>query len=138
MRDSPATKVGIEEEERRQEGEEETRQDMETPSGLPIVEDKMKTRKLIKKQVVMHSYYEKPVTSKMVMMSKIAHPQKQKITTLFQDVVRRMRNTSRKVLTQERIKIHQMFIKNMKENGYEIVLVYPVVIQRRFIVILSA
>merc|ERR1712237_244060 len=78
----------------------------------------MKTDTHRHKQVVMHSYYEKPVTSKLVMMSKTAHPQKQKMTTLSQEVVRRMRNTSRKVVTSERIEKLQKYHKKMKDSGY--------------------
>ena len=81
-------------------------------------EPKETNTKWKKVQIIMHSYYEKPITSNKVIMEKTAHPLKQKITTLSQEVVRRMRNTSRKVVLQERLEILQKFIQKMKQSGY--------------------
>ena len=58
------------------------------------------------------------MASKMVFMYASAHPIKQKLTTLGQEVVRRMRNTSTKVKTSERVKILQRFIQKLKLSRY--------------------
>ncbi len=67
---------------------------------------------------LLHSYYEKPVTSKLVMMESTALPKHQKYTTLTQEVIRRMKNTSRVIPTQERVSILQKFLRKMEDSGY--------------------
>ena len=63
-----------------------------------------------KRYILLKKFYEKPVTSNRVFQFASAHPIKKKLTTLGQEVVRRMRTTCRKVKTSERIKILYKYI----------------------------
>ena len=56
-------------------------------------------------QLLHHSYYEKPVTSPLVLMEKSALPARSKMVVLTQELLRRMKNTSPRVDPQERVDI---------------------------------
>ena len=51
-------------------------------------------------------------------MEKRALPHRIKVTTLTQEVIRRMRNTSRSVGKSRRAEILSNFMKKMKKSGY--------------------
>ena len=71
-----------------------------------------------KKTNVMFEFYEKPVASKLVVMEKSALPHRVKITTLTQEIIRRMKNTCRRLGKQRRAEIITKFMKKMKRSGY--------------------
>ena len=71
-----------------------------------------------KKTEIMWEFYEKPVASKLVVMERSALPHRTKITTLTQEIIRRMRNTSRKVGKGRRAEILSKFMKKMRKSGY--------------------
>ena len=68
--------------------------------------------------LLMHEFYEKKMTSKFVIMESSALPKRMKITTLSQEVVRRMRNTSRGVSSQRRGEILSEFMLKLRRSGY--------------------
>lgn len=70
------------------------------------------------RQILLHEFYEKPIVSKLVMMNPSAMPQKQKVTTLVQETIRRLRNTSRRIGKEQRVKILQKFVLKLKRSGY--------------------
>ena len=55
--------------------------------------------------IINHSFYEKDSASQKVMEYKSAMGIKTKVTTLTQEVIRRMRNTSRQATAQDSIEI---------------------------------
>ena len=55
--------------------------------------------------VIKHEFYEKPMASKVVMMRRSALPQRMKITTLSQEVIRRQKNPARNVGEKRRREI---------------------------------
>ena len=66
-----------------------------------------------------YEYYEKPVTSKMVMMKQSAMGEKCKVTTLTQETIRRMINTCRSTSTSQRAAIlSTTMMSKMKASGY--------------------
>ena len=70
------------------------------------------------KHKVKHAFYEKDVSSKLVVMSKSATPQGNKISSLSQEVIRRQRNTGRSIGPQERINEMNKFMVKMYMSGY--------------------
>ena len=69
---------------------------------LPMLDFKVwkeeeKGEKDEKKTIIKHEFYEKPMASKLVMMNKSALPHRMKVTSLSQEVVRRLKNTARSV-----------------------------------------
>ena len=70
------------------------------------------------REVLRHSYYEKPITSKKMMMEKSAHPMRSKMAVLSQEVIRRMRNTSLKLPMSERIRILDQMMIKLRASGY--------------------
>ena len=85
-------------------------QEDQEENKVPMLDVKVWLEEHNGKQILLHSYYEKKATSRFVMMNSSAMPQQQKITTLVQETIRRMRNTSRRVVTSERTKILQKFL----------------------------
>ena len=69
-------------------------------------------------RVVKHSFYEKACISNMVLEYTSAMELRAKITTLVEEVKRRLRNTCRDVNVSERIGIHNTFIRKLKRTGY--------------------
>ena len=65
-----------------------------------------------------HSFYEKIVASNLVVMAKSAISQGSKISSLSQEVVRRLRNTGRNIHIMEKIKILKKFMIKMSRSGY--------------------
>ena len=65
-----------------------------------------------------HSFYEKPCTSKLVIMEKSAMPHRMKVVTLSQECVRRMKNTGRSVKIEERAGILSRFMRKLWRSGY--------------------
>ena len=70
------------------------------------------------KTEIMFEFYEKPVASKLVLMEGSALPHKMKVTTLSEEVLRRMKNTSKKVGKSRRAAIMTDFMKKMRRSGY--------------------
>ena len=65
-----------------------------------------------------YQFYEKEVSSKRVIGAKSAMAQSSKISTLSQEVVRRMQNTARDVNIESRIEILSKFMAKLKRSGY--------------------
>ena len=68
--------------------------------------------------MVKHAFYEKDCASKMVMMGDLAVPHKTIITTLSQEVRRRMVNCCRSVNVKERVSILDTLMKKMKNSKH--------------------
>ena len=68
---------------------------------------------------VMHMFYEKEIASQQVMNAQAALPIKNKISTLSQEVVRRMVNTGRDIDTKIRIDILNKFMIKLRNSGYK-------------------
>ena len=69
-------------------------------------------------QRLLHSYYEKPITSKLVLMEKSALCARVKMVVMSQEVIRRMRNTSTRVDLDQRAAILSHFMTKMARSGY--------------------
>ena len=69
--------------------------------------------------IIQHSFYQKPVSSQMVMMETSAQPHRMKIATLSQEVQRRMANTGRDIKWEERAAIIIDLKEKMIRSGYE-------------------
>ena len=72
-----------------------------------------------KKTIIKHEFYEKPMASKLVMMNKSALPHRMKVTTLSQEVVRRLKNTARSVGESKRRNILSNMMVKMRRAGYD-------------------
>ena len=68
---------------------------------------------------ILHTFFEKPMSSKYCVMEKGAMPQNTKTSTLSQEIVRRMMNTSELVNQIERNQIIEKFIKKLRRSGYD-------------------
>ena len=66
----------------------------------------------------MFEFYEKPMASKLVIMENSALPHRMKITTLCQEIVRRMRNTCRAVSSAGRGEILSVYMRKLQSSGY--------------------
>ena len=71
-----------------------------------------------KKTVINHEFYEKSVASKLVVMEGSALPHRVKLTALTQEIIRRMKNTSRRIGKKKRATILSELMKKMKRSGY--------------------
>lgn len=67
---------------------------------------------------VMFEFYEKPMSSKFVIMEESALPNRMKITTLSQEVIRRMRNTCRDIPDKRRCDILSIYMRKLERSGY--------------------
>ena len=65
-------------------------------------------------------YYEKPVTSELVLMKRSAISERTKVQVLAQDLVRRMRNSCVLISINERTEIVNSFLAKVKKSGYSI------------------
>ena len=70
------------------------------------------------KQRLLHEYYEKPVTSDLVVMAQFALPTRTKMTVLSQEIIRMMRNTAKGEKVEEKAKILTGLMKKMAKSGY--------------------
>ena len=70
--------------------------------------------------IIHHEFYEKPMSSKLVMMERSALPTRMKITTLTQEIIRRQKNTSRSVGEKRRRQILSKMMVKMKRSGYDL------------------
>ena len=71
-------------------------------------------------QILLHSYYEKPVTSKLVLMKKSAIQDRTKCVVMAQEVIHRLRNTSPKVSSDEKAAILSKLMMKMAKSGYNL------------------
>ena len=71
-----------------------------------------------KRQVVSHSFYEKNCSSPKVMMCTSALPIRMKISTLANEVKRRLRNCGKTITIQEKTQIVNTFIVKLIVTGY--------------------
>ena len=69
-------------------------------------------------QLIMYSYYEKEVSSPFCIMEKSAMAENTKISSLSQDLVRRMLNTSEMVSQVHRNDIIEKYAKKLERSGY--------------------
>ena len=80
------------------------------------VEDKERPRGY--KEVVKHSFYEKPVASKLVIMCKSAMPEKIKIVTNSQEIVRILRNCGNNITAGEKAEHLTSMMRKLRRSGY--------------------
>ena len=64
-------------------------------------------------------YYEKPMVSRYIVREEGALPTRMKLTVLAQEVIRRERNTSRKVDRETRVRIRNRFLMKLKLSGFD-------------------
>ena len=69
-------------------------------------------------KVILHKYYEKPMSSKYCIMEASAMSANTKWSSLSQEVIRRMKNTSRRVSHDEREEILTDFMFKLQRSGY--------------------
>ena len=69
-------------------------------------------------KVVLHKYYEKPMSSKYCIMEASAMSQNVKWSSLSQEIIRRMKNTSRRVAHDVREGILTDFMLKLQRSGY--------------------
>lgn len=86
---------------------------LDTEQWLETVEIQGET-----KVQLLHSHYSKPMANKSVLLHHSAFPIKSKINVLIADLVRVMRNISRKCKNEERLKKIQVFMHRMQFSGY--------------------
>ena len=67
---------------------------------------------------VMFSFFEKEMASPFCIMEKSAMPESTTVSSLSQDLIRRMVNTCERVLQQERDRIIEEYIKKLHRSGY--------------------
>ena len=77
------------------------------PAGIPI-----------RKQKIMYSFFEKPMASPFSVMERSAQPENTKNSTLAQDLVRRMFNTSEMLPQEERDMVIEKYILRLRRSGY--------------------
>ena len=82
------------------------------------VRTKDSTRTTGYKEVMLHKFDHKPCSSRLVLMKKSAMPDRCKIVTLSQEVVQRMRTTSRSIQVEDRVKILEDLMIKMMISGY--------------------
>ena len=90
---------------------------------LPILDLKVYVVELVNEYGVKYwvprwSFYEKPMKSQYVLMKESAMGKKTKVTTLTQEVIRRLRNTSREAEDSEREEVMTKFAVKMWKSGY--------------------
>ena len=79
-----------------------------------------RTRPGGKKQVVSHSFYEKACVSPKVLEYESALPIKIKIVTLTQEILRRMRNSSRREPISYKVELLDSFMVKLMKSGYPV------------------
>ena len=93
--------------------------EMETPkmfenNRLPTLDFEMYTLR----EKIVYSYYQKPVAKKTLILRKSALGENVKVSSLTQNMIRRMKNTSEDVPDEERRKIVDNFYWQLKISGY--------------------
>ena len=94
------------------------------PSGrLPILDVEVYVVELETPEGVQYSvprfgFYEKPMNSRYVLHSSTAMGEKPKITSLVQEVIRRLRNTSREAGQEERDVVLSKFARKLYVSGW--------------------
>ena len=83
-----------------------------------VREEEDNTKMYGQKQIVSHSFYEKKCSSSKVMMSSSALPIRMKISTLANDIKRRLRNCGRSITIGEKVEIVNCFMVKLKKSGY--------------------
>lgn len=73
----------------------------------------------LKRNIVKHKFYDKPVSRTMVIMNTFFQSHRLKMVTLSQEVNRRMRNTDQDVNIETRAYILKKFKVNMIKSGYK-------------------
>ena len=68
--------------------------------------------------LIMYSFYKKPMNSKYCIMEKSALPENTKTASLSQDLIRRMLNTSERISQVERNEIIEKYIEKLEVSGY--------------------
>ena len=76
------------------------------------------TRENQTREAVHHTFYEKEVVSPKVIEYKSAMAIRVKITTLSQEIIRSLKNTSRSATAEERANIITTFMMKMMLSGY--------------------
>ena len=94
--------------------------EMETPEDydenkLPTLD--LKCWMLGKK--IMYEFYEKPMTSKFVIMKKSALSENTKVASLSQDLIRRLKNTSERLKSNDRVRVVDNFTAKLAASGYK-------------------
>ena len=83
-----------------------------------IEEEKYKSKKWGEMNEMYHICYEKPGTSKLVIEERSVMPHMSKIINLFQELIRRMRNTYWNLPLEVRVRICNEFPIKMWRSGY--------------------
>ena len=65
---------------------------------------------------LMYSFYEKKISNEKVIERRCAMCDRSKIVLLMMELIRRMRNMSRKVCLMERVEVVHRFVKKMKAS----------------------
>ena len=65
---------------------------------------------------LMYSFYEKKISNEKVIERRCAMCDRSKIVLLMMELIRRMRNMSRKVCLMERVEVVHRFVKKMKTS----------------------
>ena len=85
---------------------------------MPMLDTQLRVDHTKYGECVRHTFYQKPCSSKLVLMNASAMPVKTKIQTLSNDIVRRMRNTDRSATTKERADLVTDLMVRMARSGY--------------------
>ena len=72
----------------------------------------------VDKNDIRHEFYEKKVASQRVILNQSAMNQQSKVSSLSQEIVRRMSNTGRNVKIERRIDILNVFMLKLRRSGY--------------------
>ena len=70
--------------------------------------------------VTRYIFFEKPMASSMVIQKRSAMPENMRVSTLTQEVIRRMMNTSEKIVQDERNEVVDTYAKKLVNSGYSL------------------
>ena len=70
-------------------------------------------------ETVYYEFYEKKVTSPLVIMKRSAISENTTRTVLSQELIRRMRNTDMRIGKEKKVKIVEKFMRKMRKSGYD-------------------
>ena len=93
---------------------EETKEYLRLPTDGPVPP---KTTKMRRPKIA-YSFYEKPMSSPFSVMERSAQPENTKNSTLAQELIRRMLNTSEMIPQEERNVVVEKFILRLRRSGY--------------------
>ena len=94
-------------------------------SKLPTLDFKLW---VIEENVVVHTFFEKPMSSNQVLHRESALPENMKISSLTAEVMRRMMNVSELLPDSERVAVLDNFGQKMANSGYKLVTIRRVMI----------